>query len=402
MARHTVLVVAAGAMWESDALALLDRSPELVLLKRCVDVDDLLGTIAAGQAEIALVGIDTPGLDSDAAARAADAGVRLVAVLPQGHEAAASRASQIGIALTVEDSDLAQLPRLLAERPAPMARHAPVEPVPAEEVEAATPGRVITVWGTGGAPGRSTVAAGLAALLARRGTTVTLVDADPAGGTLGQQLGVLDEVSGLLAVSRLATAGRLEEHWPSAARAVSDRMVVVTGLPRATRWREVPAGVLTALASSAAREGWVVIDAGAGLEGDGDRLTMEALEVADDVLVVATAEPIGLGRLARALVDLADQVAKPARVLVNRQRRSLGASDDEVAGLVQQTSHPLAIHLLPEDRVAVDKALLAATAVTEGAPDSALARALGQVLDALAPELVGRTRPRRGRRRLSS
>ena len=39
---------------------------------------------------------------------------------------------------------------------------------------------------------------------------MTLLDADPYGGAVGQHLAVLDEVSGLLAAARLANAGELD------------------------------------------------------------------------------------------------------------------------------------------------------------------------------------------------
>ena len=74
-------------------------------------------------------------------------------------------------------------------------------------------GRVIVVWGPAGAPGRTTLAAGIAGELARRERRTILVDADPYGGTVAQQLGIMDEVSGLLSAARLATSGALEARF---------------------------------------------------------------------------------------------------------------------------------------------------------------------------------------------
>src|SRR5579885_3012379 len=53
------------------------------------------------------------------------------------------------------------------------------------------PGRVVTVWGPTGSPGRSTLAAALAGALAPVGRVV-LVDADRNRGALGPLLGVTD------------------------------------------------------------------------------------------------------------------------------------------------------------------------------------------------------------------
>ena len=41
------LLVASGAAWEPTAMGLLAEDPGLVLLKRCVDVDDLMATATA-------------------------------------------------------------------------------------------------------------------------------------------------------------------------------------------------------------------------------------------------------------------------------------------------------------------------------------------------------------------
>ena len=51
----------------------------------------------------------------------------------------------------------------------------------------------MAVWGPTGAPGRTTVAVGLATELASRGRGTLLLDADPYGGAVAQHLGVLDQ-----------------------------------------------------------------------------------------------------------------------------------------------------------------------------------------------------------------
>ena len=65
-------------------------------------------------------------------------------------------------------------------------------------------GRVVAVWGPAGAPGRTTVAIGVADEAARLGVSTLLADADPYGGTVAQTLGLLDESAGLA----LASPGR--------------------------------------------------------------------------------------------------------------------------------------------------------------------------------------------------
>ncbi len=430
-----VLVAGAGAAWESRAVEALGSRSGVVLLKRCVDVDDLLAAASAGQADAAVLGLDAHGLDAAAVDLLRRHRVRPVAVVPSSvpPETARLRASRIGVRTLVPEGDVdtvadavtapeaAPEPTRVAEPaaydvgpgPAPTAPPAGDEPPP-EEQPAPGPGRVLVVWGPAGAPGRSTVAVALASELARRRASTMLVDADPQAGSIAQQLGVLDEVSGLLAAARLATAGVLEERLASVQRALGPHLRVVTGLPRADRWSEVRAGSLEHLLELGRRHGHVVVDTGASMEDDpaadlGGRpgrnaLTLGALDVADEVLVVGTADPVGLARLARGLVELGERwPGTPVRVAVNQVRPTLGWTRDEVASMVQGFVAPASLHFLPEDRAGVDRALVAGRTLLESG-ESPLTRAVAEVADALvgaAPATVpaGLRRRRAGRAR---
>ena len=48
-------MMASGAGWESEAFARLTGAGGIVVLKRCVDVDDLLATATSGQADVEIV-----------------------------------------------------------------------------------------------------------------------------------------------------------------------------------------------------------------------------------------------------------------------------------------------------------------------------------------------------------
>ena len=93
-----VLVAAAGAAWESTAVEALTGRAGVVLLKRCVDVDDLLAAASAGQADAAVLGLDAHGLDTAAVDLLRRHRVRPVAVVPSSvaPDTARLRASRIG------------------------------------------------------------------------------------------------------------------------------------------------------------------------------------------------------------------------------------------------------------------------------------------------------------------
>jgi MinD-like ATPase involved in chromosome partitioning or flagellar assembly len=267
----------------------------------------------------------------------------------------------------------------------------------------------VAVWGPAGAPGRTTVAVGLAAEVAHRGRRTVLVDVDPYGGAVAQQLGILDEVSGLLSAARLAVAGQLADRFASVQRALDPRLSVVTGLPRPDRWVEVRGGTVEELLDVARGQAEVVVDTGFSLEAETvpdyggrpgrNQMTLAALQAADEIVVVGGADPVGLTRLARALVDLREGVgARPLHVVVNRMRPTLGWSERDIRGMVEGFARSAGVYFLPDDRATADRALVAGRTLAE-LGDSPLGRAVAALADGVVPEHAGgAVRPRRAGR----
>ena len=116
--------------------------------------------------------------------------------------------------------------------------------------------------------------------------------------------------------------------------------------------------------------------------------------------MVGAADPGGLTRLARGLVDLRERSGGvPVRVVVNRMRGSIGWSEKDIAGMVEGFSRVAGLHFLPEDRTATDRALVAGRPLAGGG-DSSLVRGLSALADAVFPASV-QTTAARGRRRRS-
>lgn len=388
-----VLVAAAGAAWEAPALTALEGRPGLVVLKRCVDVTDLLAAAATGQAQAAVVSLDAPGLDANSVTRLESHQVRTVAVAA-GRPDAEERAARIGIRAVLPDHLVHRLPDVVLSG---AAERGPTVTAPREPSPAAASGPVVAVWGPHGSPGRTTVALGLAGELARRGQDPLVLDVDPWGSAVAQHLGVLDEVSGLLSCARAGAMGDLAGRFASLQRrAAGIRMV--SGLPRPDRWVEVRPGTVEELVELGRSQGPVVLDTGFCLETDPsaeyaarphrNAMTLAALAAADTVAVVGSADPVGLSRLARGLVELGEAAeVDPLHVVVNRWRSRLGWSEADVAGMITGFVRPAAIHFLPDDRDAVDRALVAGRTLAESG-DSALARAFGPLVDAVVPGAV--------------
>ena len=116
------------------------------------------------------------------------------------------------------------------------------------------------------------------------------------------------------------------------------------------------------------------------------------------------ADPVGLSRLARGLVELGERwPGTPLRVVLNQMRPTLGWTREEVGSMIGGFVAPASLHFLPEDRAGVDRALVAGRTLLE-AGESPLTRAVAELADALVgtagPAGGGLRRRRAGRARL--
>lgn len=352
-----VVIAAGGAAWEEAAIREVEASAVLRLARRCVDVADLLAVAQTGRAGAAIVSTGLPGLDLDAVAQLEGFGVRVAAVDP---DPSLSEAWGIRRVLRLGELD-------------GIADESWVEP--SSETSRRAP--VVAVWGPAGAPGRSTVALALASAAAARSVDTVLVDADTHGGSLGQLLGVLDDVSGLVAACRGVNNGRPHEVTTHLLD-VDPSLRLLTGLPRADMWPQVRTsamqGVLDQLRGAAQL---VVVDIGAELEqpsGPGPSRHQTALQVvdtADVVVVVGRPDPVGLSRLVRGLHDLATIVpgVEPV-VVVNQMRSTLGWKEREVRATVARLTGIEPVVHLPSDQSSLDLAAMSGRAPREAAPSS--------------------------------
>lgn len=263
--------------------------------------------------------------------------------------------------------------------------------------------RIVTVWGPAGAPGRTTLAIGIAAELAARGHSVCLVDADTYGGTVAPALGLLDESPAFAAACRLAgaeslTSAELDRVAQRAPAPGGASFAVLTGIGRPHRWPELSSARVTAVLEQCRR--WrevIVVDAGFSLESDEElssdllaprrnAATIAALRAADEVVAVGSADPVGLARLLRTHADLLETVETGrVRIAITRVRASVLGIDPH--GQVRQTLDRFAgirdAVLIDDDPDAADAALLTARPVPLAAPRSSLSRGIAELVDAL-------------------
>ena len=82
-----VFTAVTGAAWESELVGALDRADHgVTVVRRCVDVSELLAVAATGTGQAALLSAELRRLDGDAVARLEAAGVAVVGLVEPGDE----------------------------------------------------------------------------------------------------------------------------------------------------------------------------------------------------------------------------------------------------------------------------------------------------------------------------
>ncbi|HEX6234955.1 MAG TPA: hypothetical protein VFZ63_17625 [Jiangellaceae bacterium] len=411
-----ILTAVTGASWEAQLVSALDKAPgRLQVVRRCVDLADLLAAAAAGHGRAVVVSADLRRLDREAVGRLAASGVATVGVVPEGDEDSERRLRQLGIdhvvtaaagAGDIADAVHAAITQLADSGSMPVV-WAPDD----SAVAAVAAGRLVAVWGPAGAPGRTTLAVNLAAEVAALGKATLLADVDTYGGCVAQSLGLLDEAPGLASAARAANQGQLD--LPGLARHARQldrsRLRVLTGISRTERWPEIRQSsleVIWGLARGLAE--LTVADCGFCLEQDEELsfdtsaprrngATITTLNQADVVLVVGSADPVGMQRLVRGLDELADRIPEAdVHVVVNRIRESvLGPRPEhQVREALRRYAGAYRVAVIPDDPGAADAAMAGGRTLAEVAPGSRMRLAIA----ALAAEVAGITLATRTRR----
>ena len=273
-----------------------------------------------------------------------------------------------------------------------------------EEIDAvAKPqiGKIIAVWGTHGAPGRSTLALALAAYLNEQGSTI-LVDCDINAPSQVQLLGLPEDSSGLASAARLATHGELDStRLVQTLLSAKADLQVLTGLGRSGRWRELPVASMNKVWEVCRHTAeYTVVDLSGGLEEervedfamepDHDAVAAALLEQADLTLIVGAADPVGIRRLIQLLNSNRQAVGGRSQVVVNRVRSSTAGADPNSAigsVLVRYTSASDIVYV-PADYRLFDKALMQAQPVAVVESRSAAAKSIAKLAKLVMTQLA--------------
>ncbi len=347
--------------------ALMERG-EFAIVERCLAADQLLECARGGRVDAMLVAADLHRLSRTSLAELARTRVPLVVLAwyPDDEQMQAMRCPVLPLEADPERVRGALLAALRGEYRGPVP--ATAEP----EAEPETPVRrdddqnismsVLAVAGGHGSPGRTTVALNLAAALGAVAPTV-LVDADLSGPSLAAYLDA-DPTRNLymLAHAEPETSREWERAIEQETQPLGPRSpqgVLLCGVPKPEmRIGISPRFFEQMVAELRQRYRYVVLDVGADLLGAEAAVHRAALGVSRQVVLVSSADLVGLWHARTALGALKNLLqigAERVALIVNRHDRRYHHGREEIEWAL---GIPTAA-VIPYDHRGVQRALLA-------------------------------------------
>lgn len=213
-------------------------------------------------------------------------------------------------------------------------------------------GEVIALVSGKGAPGVSTIGIGLAAALGSSGRKVVLVDGDLRGGTIGPYL----DLDPRLGLAGLAIGGGERRDAALEQLQSGPGFSVLAGVERPeAAERLLPERVLAAIAALIGRFELTLIDCGECLSGVTPQTGVAFVRAAERVVLVTTADLVGLWHARACLRYLTESLGVPSdavSALVNRHATGERYGSHEV----ERALGVRVLAVLPEDRRAARRA----------------------------------------------
>ncbi|HET6317223.1 MAG TPA: hypothetical protein VFG86_12245 [Chloroflexota bacterium] len=356
---------------ERRLLPALAEVDDLRVVERCLSADQLLETVLAGRADVALVAFDLHRLGSAALADL-DA-TRLPRVLLVRDPADPRWETQRSVVLPLEaDADLVRRALAAALQGERLTLNGTVREADREKLEQeehVEPAAEITSLSTiglcsgPGSPGRTTVAINLAAALGAVVPTV-LVDADMVGPSVAAQLDA-DPTRNLYMVAHAEPDAGWE--WDRAIqsevqpldRTRSPHADILCGVPKPDMRGRISRRFVERLVQALQRRyRYVILDTGNELVGPEGSVHRAALGLAQQVLLVCSSDLVGLWRARTTLGLLQTHVQiGPERValIVNRHDPRFHHGRTEIEWALSAATAAI----VPYDHLGVERALAA-------------------------------------------
>jgi MinD-like ATPase involved in chromosome partitioning or flagellar assembly len=392
----SVALAIGPSAWEPLLLAAL-RHPSLrvPVAKRCLDAVELLAALQTSGANVVVISAALPRLELDGVAALRRRGCVVIGIVDTGVDDGGEQQERTLRGWGVEHivtlnreraggaaTAIAGIVRLVA----PSASSSPESSPPARQPQVGprefsrAPGRVVAVWGPPGSTGRTTTALALADEAADQGVDVLLVDADVDAPSLATLLAVVEPGPGLPVVLRRAAAGRLDV--PSLSEVTVAITPALTLLPGAGRpghradLRSPACAEMRRIARSA--HDLVVVDHGGvplPIDGVGEQASLALLDAlidADEVIVIAGPDAVGMQRLVQSMEALDEALPGRDPIVILNGVSGGARSERELRDVVRRHTTVAAdrLHLVPVDHEGHERAVRDGLTLREGSPRS--------------------------------
>lgn len=313
--------------WELEMGRAISESNLIRIARRCVDLAEVLTMLEVGKYQAVVLSSELAGLDLEIVEKIKSKDSLAIGIFNEKEIEKYNYMSELGFNAVLgfysdDDSFVNNLIFILNQDfNAEKIKKAP------EEI----PG-LIAVWGSEGAPGRTSLAIDLANYLNKKFQSCLLVDADASAPAIGASLGISEDISGLSAAIHLAQKGKLSNDSLSDCLEFSrDKIPVLTGILRANRWMELRGSGFEKLLKVAARRfPFQVVDTNATLPDEKDSNYPEfdathrfghllpLCRLAEEVIFVVKATPLGIIRAAEVLGNQNLVDLRKCTVIVNQ------------------------------------------------------------------------------------
>jgi MinD-like ATPase involved in chromosome partitioning or flagellar assembly len=367
------------------------------IVRRCIEAADLLAAASVDDRAAIVLDASTPRLGTDVIS-GLKANRQIVVLVSDDQGAALARAW--GLDRVIPDSSPGFMEDLIAALNEEPSGHATLAP-PSREAKVVQ-GQVVAVWGPTGAPGRSTIAMGLAESWAAAGERVCLIDADTISPSLAHLVGLTEDVSGLLVAARYADQGALDARsLSSACRRLRNGLWLMSGIGAAERWSQARPSALDRVWETCAQHfDRVVVDTNillnlaevddplAGALPLRDSATRSALRASDALVVITRPDALGVVRLISEFPTVQTLISHTnIDVIVNGTRRRDKGTLSNVKQVLRSAGLDLPVHGIQHDQ-SIAECLRKGLLLSEMRSTVKVRRALSRVGNSLAPSLV--------------
>lgn len=370
------------------------------VIRRCVEATDVLAAATIEDQAAIVVDVDTPRLSADIVAALPGWNRRRIVAIAADDDAL-HRARSWGLTSLVHGLSADLVDRVIGhlhmgekgEERAPSGSTLS----PASD-ERGVHGAITVVYGATGAPGRSTVALGLAESWAHAGERVCLIDADTIGPSLALLVGMTEDVSGLLVASRYADQGALDvRSLATACRRLKERLWLMSGIGSADRWHQLRPHTLERIVSVCSQSfDRVVIDTNpllsapevddalAGGIPPRDGAVRSVLRHSHAVVVVTQPEAVSVVRMTADLPHVVKAVEHShITVLANRAPRRDSNARSRVQEVLAEAGLSVPVHTVPDD-TSIHTCRKSGSLLSENTATGRVRKSFAKIRDSLA------------------